>query len=293
MPYRQKVHALNRFLIAWILLLAFSAASGGESSEPVSNLWENKFQLRVGVFFPDLDSSIRIDSDLGRVGDGLDFERDLGMPDHKSTFYGGASWQFSPKHVVEWEFFDLGRDGQISAERSWDIGDTTILADGQIDSAFNVRINRLTYKYRFFESSRTNMNVMAGLHGTRLQTRLALSGELIVDGEPVFVLPVEARVEVDKTKLPLPHFGLGVNFAFSARLVGFVSVKGFVLEIDDTYGSLIEFDLGIQYRLSERLGIGGGFKSFFLDVVEDENRLTDVNIDFDFIGPAVYMTYTF
>jgi len=84
-----------------------------------------------------------------------------------------------------------------------------------------------------------------------------------------------------------------VNFAFSARLVGFVSVKGFVLEIDDTYGSLIEFDLGIQYRLSERLGIGDGFKSFFLDVVEDENRLTDVNIYFDFIGPAVYMTYTF
>lgn len=281
-----------RFFLA-ALLLAFSGTSAGESNDPAATIWDSTFQLRVGGFFPDLDSSIRIDSDLGRIGDGLDFERDLGMAESKSTFYGGASWRFATKHVLEWEFFDLGRDGLTAVQKSWDIGDTTILANGQISSAFNVRINRLTYRYRFFERPRTTMTFMAGLHGMRVNANLALSGNLIVNGEPVFVLPDEPNVEVEKTKLPLPHFGLGINYALTPRLMGHAMVKGFALEIGDIYGSLIEANLGVQYQLGENFGIGGGLKSFFLDVVEDETALVDVSMDFDFFGPAVYVTYTF
>jgi hypothetical protein len=279
------------FLVA--LLLAFSGASAGESYEPVSALRDGTFQLRVGVFFADLDSSISIDSDLGRIGDGLDFERDLGMSETKSTLYGGASWRFATKHILEWEFFDLGRGGLTTVEKSWDIGDTTILANGQIASSFNVRINRFTYKYRFFENSRTSVNFMAGLHGMRVNANLALSGNLIVDGEPVFVLPNEPNVEVDKTKLPLPHFGLGINYALTPQLTGHAMVKGFVLEIGDTYGRLIEANIGAQYQLGESFGIGAGIKWFFLDVVEDETARVDVSMDFDFFGPALFLIYTF
>lgn len=273
--------------------MAFSGASAGESGDPVSNSWDSTFQLRVGVFFPDLDSSIRIDSDFGRIGDGLDFERDLGMSESKTTLYGGASWRFAPKHILEWEFFDLGRDGLKTVQKSWDIGDTTILANGQIASTFNVRINRVTYKYRFFENSKANINLMAGLHGMRVNASLALSGNLIVDGEPVFVLPDVPNVEVDKTKLPLPHFGLGINYVFTPRLMSYAMVKGFALEIGDTYGRLIEANLGVQYQLGRNFGIGGGIKWFFLDVVENESERIDVNMEFDFFGPAIYVAYKF
>lgn len=282
----------HRFFLA-ALLLAFSGASAGEGNGPVSTIGDSTFQLRVGVFFPDLDSSIRIDSSLGRIGDGLDFERDLGMAERKSTLYGGASWRFASKHVLEWEFFDLGRDGLTTVERSWDIGDTTILADGRIESTFNVRINRLTYKYRFFEGSKTNISLMAGLHGLRVEARLALSGNLIVNGETVVLLPDEPSVKYKKTKLPLPHFGLGINYALTPRLLGHAMLKGFALEIGDTYGSLIEANLGVQYQLSQYFGIGGGVKTFFLHVIEDESALADVSMDFDFFGPTVYVTYSF
>jgi hypothetical protein len=276
-----------------VLLLVFSVASAGESNGPVSTIWDSTFQLRVGVFFPDLDSHIRIDSSFERIGDGIDFEQDLGMSESKTTFYGGASWQFANKHILEWEFFDLGRDGLTTAERSWEIGDTTILANGQIESTFNVRINRLTYRYRFFENPRTNMNLIAGLHGMRVNASLALSGNLIVDGEPIFVLPNEPSVEVEKTKLPLPHFGVGINYVFTPRLVGHATIKGFALEFGDTYGRLVEADIGAQYKLGNNFGIGGGMKWFRLDVVEDETDRVDVTMDFDFFGPAVFVTYTF
>ena len=62
------------------------------------------------------------------------------MSESKTTAYGGVSWRFAAKHILEWEYFDLGRDGLVATERRWDIGDTTILADGQIASTFNLRI---------------------------------------------------------------------------------------------------------------------------------------------------------
>ena len=250
-------------------------------------------QLRVGGFYADLESSIRIDSDTRGIGDGLVFERDLGMPGSKMTWYGGLSWRFAEKHVLEWEYFDLGRYGNKTTDRSWDIGDTTILANGQIASSFDVRINRLTYKYRLVNDSKTYVTLMAGLHGLRTNASLALSGSLIVDGEPVVVLPDDPDVEVEKTKLPLPHFGLGINHRFSPRLMGFAMMKGFALEIGDTHGSLIEANVGMQYELSRNFGIGGGIKWFFLDVVEDETDRVDVKVEFDFAGPALYVTYTF
>ena len=274
-------------------LLALSGTSIAEGTEPDSINWDYTFQLRAGVFFPDLDSSIRIDSSLGSIGDGLDFERDLGMSESKSTFYGGASWQFAPKHILEWEFFDLGRDGVVTAEGSWDIGDTTVLANGQIASTFNVRINRLTYRYRIFEDATKNLVLMAGVHATRAEASLALSGDLIVDGEPVFVLPDRPVTELEKSVFPLPHFGVGMNYALTPRLIGTAMVKAFAMEIGDTYGSLVEANLGVQYQVNEKFGIGGGFKWFFLDVVEDEGEFVDVKMEFDFFGPAIYVTYTF
>ena len=134
---------------------------------------------------------------------------------------------------------------------------------------------------------------MAGLHGMRVKADLALSGNLIVNGEPVFVLPGDPSVELEKTKLPLPHFGLGINYALTPRLTGHAMAKGFALEIGDTYGRLIEVDIAAQYQLGKNLGIGGGVKWFFLDVVEDETARVDVNLDFDFFGPAVFLIYTF
>jgi hypothetical protein len=137
------------------------------------------------------------------------------------------------------------------------------------------------------------MNFMAGLHSTRVSANLALSGNLIVNGEPVFVVPGDANVELEKTQLPLPHLGLGINYALTPRLRGHAMVKGFALEIGDTYGRLIEANIGAQYQLGKNVGIGGGIKWFFLDVVEDETELADVRMDFDFFGPAAYLTYTF
>ena len=276
-----------------VLLCVLPGPSVGETTESADSILDVRLQIRIGTFFPTIDSSIRMDSRFGSPGDGLNFERDLGLSDSESIAYGGVSWRISRRHKLELEYYDLARDGLTEVDKTLDIGDTTILDNGLIASTFDVRITRLTYGYQFLQDSKRSMGVLFGFHVTRINTGLALSGDLIVDGQPVFTLPELAVVETATSQLPLPHLGLRMNYAFTPRLVGTAMLMGLVVEAGDIDGSLLEGNLALQYRVTRHFGIGGGLKLFILDVSEDKNDLIDYKADLDFFGPAIFVTFTF
>ena len=276
-----------------VLLCTLPGISAAETNESAHSILDNRLQIRLGMFFPAIDSSIRMDSRFGSPGDGLNFERDLGMSDSESIAYGGVSWRFSPRHMLALEYYDLARSGLTDVDRTLDIGDTTILGNGLIASTFDVRITRLTYGYQFLQDTKKTMGVMFGIHITRINAGLALSGDLIVDGQPVFTLPELAVVESATSQLPVPHLGLRMNYAFTPRLVGTGMLMGLAVEAGDIDGSLLEGNLALQYQVTQHLGIGGGLKLFILDVTEDKNDLIDYKADLDFFGPALFVSFTF
>jgi len=280
-------------LILAVILCALSGLSVGETNESAHSILDDNVQVRIGEFFPSLDSSVRMNTSFGRPGSRLDFEQDLGISGSKSTVYGGVSWRFSPRHVLGIEYYDLARGGLTDVDKTWNIGDTTILGNGQIASTFDVRITRLTYQYLFLQDSKKTMGIMLGTHITRISTSLALSGDLIVDGGPIFVLPEVAFVEAAKSQIPLPHLGINMNYAFTPRLTGTGTLMGFALEAGRFDGSLVEANLALQYQVARHFGIGGGLKLFILDVTEDKNNIVDFKADLDFFGPAVFVTFTF
>ena len=280
-------------LILAVILCALSGLSVGETNESAHSIFDNNLQIRIGEFFPGIDSSIRMDTSFGRPGSRLDFEQDLGISESKSTVYGGVSWRFSPRHVLGLEYYDLARGGLTEVDKTWNIGDTAILGNGQIASTFDVRITRLTYQYLFLQDSKKTMGIMLGTHIARISTSLALSGDLIVDGGPIFVLPEVAVVEEAKSQIPLPHLGFNMNYAFTPRLTGTGTLMGFALEVGKFDGSLVEANLALQYQVARHFGIGGGLKLFILDVTEDKNNIIDYKADLDFFGPAIFVTFTF
>jgi len=280
-------------LILAVILCALSGLSVGETNESAHSILDDNLQIRIGEFFPGIDSSIRMDTSFGRPGSRLDFEQDLGISESKSTVYGGVSWRFSPRHVLGLEYYDLARGGLTEVDKTWNIGDTAILGNGQIASTFDVRITRLTYQYLFLQDSKKTMGIMLGTHIARISTSLALSGDLIVDGGPIFVLPEVAVVEEAKSQIPLPHLGFNMNYAFTPRLAGTGTLMGFALEVGKFDGSLVEANLALQYQVARHFGIGGGLKLFILDVTEDKNNIIDYKADLDFFGPAIFVTFTF
>jgi hypothetical protein len=255
------------------------------------SIFADNLQLRLGVFWPELNSSGEVSGKAGQ-GARLDFERHLGLDENKTTIYGGLTWNVRPRHTLELEYFDLSRDAVKTAAHKWNIGDTTVLAGGRIDTSFKLSITRLTYGYAIFEREKHLAHIIAGVHYARLQADLLLSGELILNGEPVFVQEGEPIAELDSTEAPLPHFGLDYSYAISPDWTAHTSVMGLDLSIDNYDGTLIEANVSVQYQINKHIGIGAGLKYFDIDVSR-KKKDKDYQYDFEFYGPAVFFTATF
>lgn len=269
--------------------LVFTCQSQGAGRD--ESIFHDHLQLRVGAFWPELHSSISL-STADRTGDRLDFEDDLDLDENKTTFYGGIAWRFSSRHSLDLEYFDLGRDGSRTADKSWDIGDYTVLAEGRINSTFDVAITRLSYQYKAIDRGSQNLGVIAGIHNARLEAGLSLSGALLVDDKPVFVPEGIELTELSRTDAPLPHLGVAYGWAYSPEWTLHASIMGFSLSFDEYEGALLEANISGQYQLNRYIGIGGGLKYFQLDVTHERKQKT-TDYDFDYFGPALFITATF
>ena len=273
-------------LLSFVLQVDPVAAESGQQS-PL----DGKLQIRLGAFWPSLDSGLSIETERG-PGSRLDLERDLGLDEAKTTIYGGLSWRFSPRHTLEMEYFDLGRSGRRSAEREWEIGNSTALLGATMDAELDLRMTRFTYHYALVSSERHRFALSGGIHYLRLEAEIALSGELLLNGRPIFVQPETPVTEVDRTEAPLPHFGFQYGYALGESWTAHFNLIGFDVEIDKADGRLLEINAGAQYRINKYIGLGAGLKYFDLDVDHERKKRT-TTYDFDFVGPAVYLTATF
>lgn len=276
------------YLFGLFLAALAGYASAGSRDEPV---FKDRFQLRLGAFLPRLDSTVENSGERSR-GDRLDFESDLGLDDSKTTFYGGASWRFARRHMVEIEYFDLARNGRESNDRAWTIGDKTLLVGGQVDSKFDVQVTRISYQYTLIDRESQRLNIQAGIHHAELEAYLRLAGEVLVDEVPVVTPPGKTLSELSKTDVPLPHFGLSYGYSWAPDWSLHASAMAFSMSYDQYEGALLELNLSAQYQINRHVGVGGGVKYFKLDV-DREKKGNKTEFDFEYVGPAIFITATF
>lgn len=270
-----------------------NAHAAPDSSNPVL---QNRWMISLGGFFPEVNSEVTLDSDLGSPGDGLDFEDGLGMEDSKAVLWGGARLRISRRNLIEIEYTRLNRSGYIAAiSNELEIGDSVIQVGGAIDSEFDVGLGRLTYGFSAIKTDRQELVAKAGLHIADLSVALKLSGNISVDGEPVSPVPIEAPVIEDSDlTAPLPHFGLSYFYAFTPRLGLRANLLGFYLEINDIEGSILDLGTDVVYQPWDHFGVGAGLRFFRVNV--DDNR-TDKRVraefEFDYFGPTIYFLTNF
>ena len=204
-------------LFAVALILPASRVAADDVTQ-YSPFLEDTYTLWLGGFFPNLDSQIRIDPDVGAPGDGLDFEDTLGLDDAKSVWFGGFRWRPSLRHLVEFEIIRLNRSGQVAGiSEPFNIGEYEIRVGGDIESVFDVTIGRFTYGYSIVSNEKTALNLKAGLHIASFEAVLRLSGTVFQDdvvvGDPTTVIEQSAGINA-----PLPHFGVSYGHAITPRV---------------------------------------------------------------------------
>ena len=283
-------------LVSFTVLVAVSCALIGNASAKDNPILNDRFAIYIGGFFPQVDSSLRIDGDIIGPGDGLDAENVFGLEDSKSVLWGGVSWRISRRNSLEFEFADLNRNGFVQAATDeLDIGDSIVQAGASIDSKFDLTLGRLTYGFSILKDEKKDLAVKAGLHIADIGVGLFFTGAVCVDGEVppnCSIFGSTPRLESEEVTAPLPHLGGSFSYAFTPNIAARFQVIGFAIELDSIDGSLLEIDADLVWTPWDHFGLGAGVRYFNVNVKSNGSDLNG-EFDFNYFGPSIYGIFTF
>jgi hypothetical protein len=290
---------LNRVQTLFVVGILFCPTVNAESGEPALHpAFDQKWRVWLGGFFPNFDTAVRVDSNMGSPGDGLDLESVLGLSDKKSTLWGGARWRVNRRNSLEIEFNNLRRSGSnLQTLEDYQIGDYIIEANGEIDTIFNVTLARITYGYSMIRNQRHNFSVKGGFHLARVDLSMDLTGDISdADTGDNLCTPSPCDVtlldEVDFT-FPLPHLGLAYGFAITPKFAFRTQALGFYVEISDIKGVLTEIDLDLQYQPWKHFGFGTGLRYFNITIDDKGDDLIRGRLEYEYYGPVLYVMGSF
>ena len=290
----------NFFAVTLLVLTGFVTAGSiarAEEARSLPPMASSPWAFWVGGFFPQVDSKIRIDSDLGSPGDGISLEDTLGLEDSKTVLWGGARWRFKTRHIIEAEIANLNRSGTVAGiTEELDIDEETIRAGARINTEFDLAVVRATYGYSLLSKENYDLSLKAGFHFAYTQFSIDAFGDIedVNTGETLCdPSPCETRIETSDFTIPLPHLGLAYVYQFTPKLALRSQLLFFALEISDIKGVLSEVDVDVQYQPWEQVGFGAGIRYFNVNVEDKGDSFFRGEFEFDYWGPVVYLIARF
>jgi hypothetical protein len=292
-----------RSLATLLIALAFSseAALAAKATEfGYSPMLDDKFALWIGGFFPQVESSVRLDSESGNIGNDINFENVLGLEDSKTTLWGGLRWRANRRNQLEFEFNNLNRSGSVSGITDpIKIGENEIPVQVglKIDTQFDLTLARLTYGFSFLRKEKHEVAVKAGFHIASTSFRMDVFGDVLnVDTGMTICNPSPCQAEpidTDSFTVPLPHFGLQYTYAFTPKWGLRAQGLGFALKINDIKGVMTEIDLDLHYQPWKHVGFGGGIRYWELTVEDTSDSFLNGEFEFKYWGPSLYLLGSF
>jgi len=250
-----------RCLLVVLLLTAPFCDALADDRGPI----DQDFQVSVGGFFMQSDTTLRLDGDTTGTGTDVDWESEFDLKD-SDRFRVDAFWRFAARHKVRLMYFENNRSNTRTLTRDIDFGDTTFPVDLQVDARLETRIIELAYEYAFLQRDNMELAGSFGIHNIELES--AMKGAIISPGGGG-TAEVE---EVGDATGPLPVIGLrylwhiGGNFYFDGI------AQFFYVEWDNNTGSIQDYKVGVTWIPWQNVGIGVGYNKFItrLDVSKDD-----------------------
>jgi len=94
-----------RFVFSLVACASLSTAAF--AADP----WDSPFTIQAGAFWAQAKTSVRLDSNGGRLGTEVNLESDLNVSDKKVSPDIEFFWRFNPRHAMEFSYVSLHRSG--------------------------------------------------------------------------------------------------------------------------------------------------------------------------------------
>ncbi len=279
---------IRRFLIVPFVMLLLAIGPAYAEEKPQWRSWPlgARGGVKVGSFFANLDTKVRLDGTGGALGTGIDFEQDLGLDDTKTRIMANGYWRFSERHRLDVSYFDLDRSGDGSSTIAIRFGDNVFQADLPLQAFLDIEVFNLGYSYSILFDEKKELalglalsfqDIAVGLQGTQV-----LSGIEVSESESVLA--------------PLPTFTGRFAYAITPKWIVATSIGYFTVEVDsggdELSGDVIAVNAGVKWQLSKHFNLGLLYQDFRVDV-NSKNKTRQLTIDYKYKGPVLYVGWLF
>ena len=243
---------------ALVLFLATQPLAGAKAQDGNAAMPWKHAAISIGGFWPIFDSDLRLDSEtLGR-GTTFDLEEALGLDKSGPRLRLGAFWRIAPRHMVDFEYYNMSREGLRIIDEQLQIGDSVFPINTQVASDIKFKVYRLSYGYSFWQDSKVDIAGQIGF----------FVGDLGLN----FTAPA-VSTENRSLFAPLPVLGLRGAYAFTPKLIGQAGAQFFFLTPGDDEGFLFDFKTTLEYEVHKNimLGLGYNFTRIDVDLNNDSN----------------------
>lgn len=272
---RSRIWNLAVVALAAMVLSVFAGRGEARADGPWT---EERLSLKVGGFWPSVDTQVRLDATSQTPGTSIDFENLLGLDDRKLLLDIEATFRLGRRNRFEFEYFALDRSATANLSATIDFGDQTFTFGTNVVSSFNFDLYRAGYGFSFINNGRAELGVSVGLHVLRMDVSISDVGGMLS--------------ERGDAALPLPNLGVygSIEVAENVALVGRAQV--FYLKAGDFEGRLLNFSGAVEYYPIKHLGLGLGYAYFDLDIEADASDFSG-EFQFQQHGPVAYIKLWF
>ncbi|HKE96311.1 MAG TPA: hypothetical protein VKB34_18520 [Povalibacter sp.] len=264
---------MNKVMLLLVALCIGPAALAAD--DPMSH----KYFVMVGGFWPDVDTTVRVDGNGGRIGTKLDFESDLGLDDRDALFTAGAGWRIAERHYLDLLYFKLARSGDHTIDIDINFRDQTFTRQSDLNSFFNTEVYRISYGYAFIQNDKHLLLGQVGAHWTKVSAGVRLEGNREVSGDA-------------SSSVPLPVFGLAYDYMITPKLRLDLRAQIFRLSFEGIDGSIDNLSASLAYGFTPSLGAFLGYNYYSIDVDADRDNWNG-SFSFGYKGPWLGVMWGF
>lgn len=272
-----------------VVVLALAASLPALAQDNGDYAWrQTKFTVDLGWFLTSCNTSAQLNSTVYGYGTSVDFEKDLGLDSQPSTFRLDGSWRFFDRHQLVFSYYQINRHTArtLGMPISW--GDYTFQYGTGMESTWNSNFYQLYYQYSIVQGPKGEFGVGGGV--SWLNQKAELKGTAVL-GHGTSTSTFYG-VRSNTLDAPVPVIGIFGLYEFTPKF----SMKGDLyylkVNLSGVDGSYTDAKLTFDYYPWKSFGFGLGwyYNKYSVDAAKSG---WDGSFDYDFNGPAAYLSFKF
>jgi hypothetical protein len=262
-------------LTAVALAAAFTFCAASVQAASLNPTLDDRFQVRLGPFFANVDSTIKVSERE------IDLEESLDDSDITGAIY--LNWRVTPRINLAFGYSQVTREESVTLDPNGPLGDLANLPGGaKFTGEFNTRIYRFGAGYSVFRNEKSEIGISLGVSALNIEDTLAF----VPVGGPQFIL-----LDSDITE-PIGSIGISGSYAFSPQwlISGRIGYLG--VTIGDIEGTMFDVMGAVEWRPWKNIGFGAAYSYNDADLTVKQDS-GEVDVNWAYHGPFAYLTIGF